>query len=171
MTARLHQNRRGSAGAEMALVLPLLLLLLFGSIELGNYFRSEHILIKGVRSGAVYAARQDITINYDCSAGTPIVPASIVNDTKTLVRTGALGGSNDLLPLWSDPSTTFTMSINCVTAAGGTTLAGLYIVNGGHVPVLTLTADLPYNSVFGTLGLGSPVLRLKASQQAAVYGV
>ena len=171
MTARLPQDRRGSAGAEMALVLPLLLLLLFGSIELGNYFRSEHILIKGVRSGAVYAARQDITMNYDCSTGTPTVPAAIVDETKALVRTGALGGDDDLLPLWSHATASFTMSINCVTAAGGTTLAGLYIVNGGHVPVLTVTADLPYNSVFGTLGLGSPGLRLKASQQAAVYGV
>lgn len=171
MTFRLSRDRRGSAGAEMALVLPLLLLLLFGSIELGNYFRSEHILIKGVRSGAVYAARQDITINYDCSAGTPIVPATIVNETKTLVRTGGLGGSDDLLPLWNDASTIFTISVSCETAAGGTTLAGLYIVNGGDVPVLTLTAELPYNSVFGTLGLGSPGLRLRASQQAAVYGV
>ena len=171
MTFRLSRNRRGSAGAEMALVLPLLLLLLFGSIELGNYFRSEHILLKGVRSGAVYAARQDITINYDCSSGTPIVPPTVVNETKTLVRTGSLGGSDDLLPRWSDASTTFTMSVECETTAGGTTLAGLYIVNGGYVPVLTLTADLPYNSVFGTLGLGSPGLRLKASQQAAVYGV
>lgn len=171
MTARLHLDRRGSAGAEMALVLPLLLLLLFGSIELGNYFRSEHILLKGVRSGAVYAARQDITINYDCSTGPPTVPATVVNETKTLVRTGSLAGSDDLLPRWNDASTTFTMSVECKTTAGGTTLAGLYIVNGGYVPVLTLTADLPYNSVFGTLGLGSPGLRLKASQQAAVYGV
>lgn len=171
MSTRLAIDARGSAGAEMALVLPLLLVLLLGSIELGNYFRSEHILLKGVRDGAVYAARQDVTINYDCSTGTPTVPSGIVNDTKTLVRTGALSGESDLLPLWDDASTSFSITVNCVTAAGGTTLAGLYLVNGGNVPVLTVNADLPYNSVFGTLGLRAPNLRLKAAQQSAAYGV
>jgi Flp pilus assembly protein TadG len=170
MIAGLRSNNRGSAAAEMALVLPLLLILAFGSVELGNYFRSEHILVKAVRNGAVFAARQDMAVNYDCAAGPVTVPAAVVNDTKTLVRTGALSGGTDLLPLWTDGSTSFTMTVNCVTAAGGTTLAGLYIVNGGNVPVLTVNADLPYRSVFGTLGLGSPSLRLRAAQQAAVYG-
>jgi Flp pilus assembly protein TadG len=171
MIRRLLKDRGASAAAEMALVLPMLLILLFGSVELGNYFRSEHILLKGVRNGAVYAARQDIAINYDCSGGPPTVPTALVNDTRTLVRTGALSGGTDLLPMWTDGSTTFTMSVTCVTAAGGTTLAGLYIVNGGQVPVLTVDADLPYSSVLGSLGLASPDLRLKAAQQAAVSGV
>ena len=42
MSARsLHIDRRASAGAEMALVLPLLLVLLLGSVELGNLFLSQ----------------------------------------------------------------------------------------------------------------------------------
>lgn len=171
MTRLLRHDRSGSAGAEMALVLPVLLVLLFGSIELGHYLRSEHILLKGVRDGAVYAARQEIPVNYDCSAGTPTVPTGIVNETKTLVRTGALSGGDDLLPLWDDGSTEFTITVNCVTSANGTAMAGLYNVNGGRVPVLTISADLPYSSVFGTLGLGSPGLRLKADQQATAYGI
>jgi Flp pilus assembly protein TadG len=172
MSARsLHMDRRASAGAEMALVLPLLLVLLLGSVELGNYFRSEHILLKGVRDGAVYAARQEIPVNYDCAAGTPTVPAGIVNETKTLVRTGALSGGSDLLPLWDDGSTTFTITVNCMTSAGGTAMAGLYNVNGGRVPVLTVSANLPYGSLFGALGLGSLDLRLKAAQQTAAYGI
>jgi len=171
MSQSLALDRRGSAAAEMALVLPLLLVILYGAIELGNYFRSEHILLKGVRDGAVYAARQEIPVNYDCSTGTPIVPAGIVNETKTLVRTGALSGGSDLLPMWSDGSTTFTITVDCRTAAGGTDLAGLYSVNGNRVPVLTVNAELPYSSLFGTLGLGSPDLRLRAQEQAAAYGI
>jgi len=171
MRARLHASNRGSAGAEMALVLPLLLAILFGSIELGNYFRSEHILLKGVRSGAVYAARQDILVNYDCTAGPPTVPADVLGATRTLVRTGALSGADDLLPRWSDGSTDFSVTVSCVTAAGGTALAGMYIVNGGNVPVITVTANLPYSSVLGTLGLAQPNLRLQAAQQAAATGI
>jgi TadE-like protein len=171
MSTRFRLGRRGSAGAEMALVLPLLLALLFGSLELGNYFRSEHILLKGVRNGAVYAARQDILINYDCSAGTPSVPPDVSDRTRTLVRTGALSGGEDLLPLWSDGSTDFTVAVTCVTAAGGTNLGGIYLVNDSNVPVITVSADLPYQSVLGTLGLSAPSLRLQAAQQAAATGI
>ena len=53
----LARDSRGAAAAEMALVLPLLLVILFGSLELGNYFMNEHTLIKAVRDGARFAGR------------------------------------------------------------------------------------------------------------------
>ena len=37
--------------------------------------------------------------------------------------------------------------------------------------ILTVNAELPYSSLFGTLGLGSPDLRLRAQEQAAAYGI
>jgi Flp pilus assembly protein TadG len=163
------KDGRGSAAAEMAMVLPLLLGLMFGAVELGNYFRSEHILIKGVRDGAIYAARQEMS-NYDCSVANPPVPATVVNNSKALVRTGQLSGGTDRLPRWADGSTTFTITASCVTTAGGTTLLGIYQVVGGKVPVITLTADLPYQSVANTLGFGTPGVRVRAAQQAIVTG-
>lgn len=171
MNARSFSNSRGAAAAEMALVLPLLLTLMFGSVELGNYFRSEHVLLKGVRDGAVYAARQDVQVNFDCTSGTPVVPAGVTNKTKSLVRSGELSGGTDRLPLWDDASTSFTVAVNCTTTAGGTTLKGIYLVNGGNVPVITVSADLPYRSVLGTLGLAGFDLRLKAAQQAVATGI
>jgi Flp pilus assembly protein TadG len=170
MRASLGHDMRGSAVAEMALVLPLLLALIFGALELGNYFLSEHVLLKGVRDGAVYAARQEI-INYDCSVASPVVPPTVVSNSKSLVRSGELGGGTDRLPRWADASTTFAVTASCQTAAGGTTLSGIYLVNGGKVPVVTVAADLPYQSLMGTLGLGQPGLRLQASQQAIVTGI
>jgi Flp pilus assembly protein TadG len=164
------KNARGNAAAEMALVLPILLALIFGAVELGNYFRSEHVLIKGVRDGAVYAARQEM-INYNCSLANPIVPPTVVSNSKSLVRTGQLSGGTDRLPNWTDASTTFAVTATCHTAAGGTTLGGMYVINGGKVPVVTIQANLPYQSVLGTLGLGQPGLRLQASQQAIVTGI
>ena len=35
--------------------------LMFGAVELGNYFLNEHSLVKAVRDGARYAARQDFS--------------------------------------------------------------------------------------------------------------
>jgi Flp pilus assembly protein TadG len=163
------RNARGSAAAEMAMVLPILLALIFGALELGNYFRSEHVLIKGVRDGAVFAARQPIS-NYDCTVANPTVPATVVNDSKALVRTGQLSGGTDRLPRWTDGSTVFTITASCVTSAGGETLLGIYQVNAGKVPVITMTADLPYQSVAGALGLPAASFRLRATQQAVVTG-
>ena len=169
MTRALPRNARGAAAAEMALVLPILLAIMFGAFELGNYFRSEHVLIKGVRDGAVYAARQEMS-NYDCAVASPPVPATVVNGAKALVRTGELSGGTDRLPRWADGSTIFTITASCVTSAGGTALLGMYQVNGGKVPVITVTADLPYQSVLGTLGFGTGGVRVRAVQQAVVTG-
>ena len=47
-------DQSGSAAAELALSLPLLLILMFGSFEVGNYFLSEHVVQKAVRDA--YAA-------------------------------------------------------------------------------------------------------------------
>lgn len=172
MSRSLLGSRGGAAAAEMALVTPILLVLGFGSVELGNYFRSEHILLKGVRDGAVYAARQSVPVNYNCAAGTPTVPSGVLDQTKTLVRKGSLTTTDsDLLPLWDDASTTFTITVSCVTAASdGTALSGVYLVNGGKVPVLTVSASLPYRSVLTAVGFRTTGLRIHAQEETAAYG-
>jgi Flp pilus assembly protein TadG len=171
MTARILGERRGTAAAEFALVFPMLLVILFGALELGNYFMSEHILLKGVRDGALYAARQDVVTNYNCSTGSFTVPAGVVTSTKTLVRTGRLSGGTDKLPNWSSGTTVFTITGTCQTAAGGTTLSGMYATNGGKVPVLTVTAQVPYRSILGLLGFNTTGLTLSASEQSAAIGL
>ena len=52
MIGRLRKNDCGSAAVEMALVTPMLLILMMGAFELGNYFVSQHVLIKGLGDGA-----------------------------------------------------------------------------------------------------------------------
>jgi len=60
------RDTKGASAAEMALVLPLLLVLMFGPFELAHYFWTEHKVVKGVRDGARYASRLGFT-NYTCS--------------------------------------------------------------------------------------------------------
>lgn len=161
---RLFRNRAGTAAAEMAMVAPLLIAILLGTAELGRYFWSEHVLLKGVRDGAVYASRQSIG-NFNCTTNT--VNATVVNNTRTLVRTGELSGGSPSLPNWSAQGVVFAVDLACVTAANGTTLGGIYTANAGQqVPVITVRASVPFTSMFG-LRMG---LSLNARQQAAVYG-
>src|SRR3546814_14553595 len=65
------------------------IILMFGSFELGIYFLDEHVVLKAVRDGARYAARQNFT-TMPCS-GTPTADAAI----KNLVRYGNIAGSGD----------------------------------------------------------------------------
>jgi len=160
------RDQGAAAAAEMALSLPLLLVLIWGPLEIGNYFMDEHMLVKGVRDGAVYAAHQDIT-KYDCSNGN--IDAATVTNTQNMVRSGQLSGGVDRLRNWG--SATFTMTLNCYTQAGGTTLSGIYALNGGQVPVITITASVPYSPILGSLGFRPATLNVSAIQQATVMGI
>jgi len=56
-------HRRGAAAVELALVLPLFLLLLAGVIEFGNFFRIQHLLSTASRRGARSAVLTSATTN------------------------------------------------------------------------------------------------------------
>lgn len=172
--AHLLRDTRGAAGVEMALVAPLLLTLLFGAVEIGNYFRAEHMLLKGVRDAAIYASRLSIE-NYDCTAGSPAVEAAVVDQVETLIRTGELSGGTDTLPRWDDAAASVEMALVCKTQAGPSgaleTMGGIYTLNGGQVPVITITATLPYQSLIAAMGFDATSLSLNAVEEAAVTGV
>jgi len=159
-------DRRGSAAVEMVMVTPLLLIIMFGATELGRFFWSEHRLVKAVRDAAIYASRQEIG-NFTCPS---TVNATLAGQVRQLVRTGVLTGGTDQLPNWSNGGASINVTMTCVTSAGGTTLSGIYTANAGQVPVLTIDATLPYNSLMHGFGLES-ALTMKAKQQTAVMGV
>ena len=169
--ARLFRQTSGAAAAELALALPLLLVLICGSVELGNYFLDEHRLIKAVRDGARFAARQDLSYFTGCS-GNP--GGTVVSDTQNIVMSGLLTGGNDYLPNRS--TATIDVTVTCTTTAGGTALSGFYsnvknssgtIVGAPRVKVVASVPYLPIIHAFGFSGLN---LTLNASQEAAVIG-
>ena len=182
---KLLRNGRGAAAAEMALVAPMLLILMLGSFEVGNYFRSEHILAKSVRDGARYAARQPFTTFAGCSATLADVPGSLRDSTMLIVRNGTLSSSSpDLLPDWGGVTNScsgnpaggcFEVKMSCSSTAGGTTLAGIYRPSGtgvaGVAPRVVVTAKLPYHPVIGALGFRGTGYPIQAESQAAVTGI
>lgn len=166
----------GAAAVEMALVTPLLLIILCGSIEVGNYLMNEHTLLAGVRDGARFAARQAFTQYNGCGASPTTVPAALSNSTKLIVQKGTLDATAaDLLPNWSDASTTFTVTMSCDTTAGGVTMSGIYSGNSvgtvGAAPAVQITASLPYRPLLASFGWKGIGYSLNASQQAAVAGI
>ncbi len=156
----------------MALVAPLLLAIMLGSVELGHFMYNEHILAKSVRDGARYAARQPFA-NYDC-AGEP--SATVRDNTRELVQTMLLSGGDDRMVNWA--ATTISVQERCVASVTGMSnsaesMSGIYDeLSRGGAPVVTVSATGPSRPVIGAaFGFSGIGLNLNASQEAAVMGI
>lgn len=163
-------DRRGAAAAEMALVTPLLLTIMFGALELGKFFWDEHLLVSAVRDGARFAARQSFA-SMPCGG-----PATNETQIKNVVRFGkanvVLGTDKPRLYYWTDPAT-IAVAIDCY---GNTGVDGDRVYDGiysarENVPRVTVSATVPYTPIVGTLGLRVGGIRLNASSEAAVFGI
>jgi Flp pilus assembly protein TadG len=147
----------------MALALPLMFGLLFGSVELGNYFLSEHKVVKAVRDGARYAARRPFVDYTGC------VPSSdLVDETRNVTRTGTVAtGGSPRLATWTDPAS---IDVTATCDSSGT-YTGIYVTSVVGTPVVTVDAAVPYTPVLSQLGLTSTTLTLNARSEAAVTGI
>ena len=165
---RLVRNSSGNAAAEMALVAPLLLIMMLGCAELGNYYWNEHTLLKAVRDGARYAARQPFS-NYSGCSGPP--GGTVAADTKNVVMYGSVAsGTNTLTPNIQAANITVTQS--CTTTSGGQTMQGVYRgdTNGAHV--VAVAATVTYRPIIAVaLGFSGVGYQLYAQSQAAVTGL
>ena len=163
MVARLLRQEKGAAAAEMALVAPLLMIIMFGSMELGHYFYSEHVVVKAVRDGARFASRQGFA-DFTCPS---TIGGTVVNDTQNVTRTNTVSGSGTpRLGGWTQNSTV-TVTLRCDTSG---TYVSFYQGLGG-VPVVTVTAVVPYSSLFQMIGFNSTSLNVRATSEVPVMGV
>ena len=167
LCARFLSCTRGAAAAEMALILPLSMLLLFTGLEAGHYFYQEHQVIKGLRDGARYAARQSFD-DINCRGGAPSgIPGGIETNIKNLVRTGQLAtGGSPRVTGWDANEVTIT--VTCPTIAESQT--GLYDATE-RAPQVNIATTFGYNSLFNGLGVISDSASLNASHQATVMGI
>ena len=147
MLGRLIKSTSGAAAAEMALIAPLLFILMFGTMELGYYFYSEHVVVKAVRDGARFASRETFD-DFTCPAGT--VDPTMESDTQKVTRTNTVDGTGDpRLPNWTSDSTV-TVTLDC-TDNSSATYSSIY--DGvTSIPLVTVSATVPYTSLFGLLG-------------------
>ena len=159
----LFRDDRGAAAAEMVLTLPILFALMFGSVELGNYFMSEHKVVKAVRDGARFAARQPFSEYTGCVPST-----DVIDQTRNVTMTGLVAsGGTPRIGSWTDPSS-IDVTAECDESG---TYTGVHVTSGIGTPVVTVSAVVPYTSVLGQLGLSDPSLELKAQQEAVVTGI
>ena len=150
----------------MALVTPLLITLMFGTFEIGNYFYSEHVVATAVRDGARYASRRSFS---DFPCGGAITPA-VVTSTQNITRTGAIANGVQRLAGWTAAnSVSVTFACDTTNASADN---GIFKGLSGGVRVVTVAATVPYTSLFYRVGLSNAdTLKLYAQSQAAVVGI
>ncbi len=159
-------SERGAAAAEMALIAPVAVLILFTTLEAAHYFYAEHQVVKGLRDGARYAARQSFD-DINCRNGTPsIIPNDLQTDIKNLTRTGKIDGGSARVSGWIDAD--ITLSVTCPTSTEAE--SGLFD-SGEPAPQVNIATTLNYDSLFNGLGIVTDSAVLTGTQQATVMGI
>lgn len=162
----LRDDRRGSVAVEMALVVPLMLILMFGGLEGGYYLWSEHKMLKAVRDGARFAGRQPFD-KFTCGGGGSVDGAT-ATAIGNVTRTGTVDGTGPIkIPGWTSNGS-ITISVKDCNSTPST---GLYadMPDGGQI--VTVSASLNYQALFSNLGFATSGLGLRATSQAAVMGI
>lgn len=161
---RLINCSAGSSAVEMALVTPILMLLMFGAFDLGNYFLQQHVVTKAVRDGARYAGRQSFSEFASCTPS-----AAVEQRTRNVTRTGVVvDGGAPRISNWTNPAS---VTVAAVCDASGT-YTGIYSDVAIGAPRVTVSAAITYRSLFGRFGLfTNATVTLRAQSEAAVMGV
>jgi hypothetical protein len=147
-----NRKQKGQSLVEFALVVPFLLLLVVGTIELGRAYFTYNTLSKAVREGARYVSGHP----YDSTAELP--------NAKKMVVYGNTGGSgNPVIP-------SLTTGMVTITPRGGT---GPWDM--GNPPLwVKVSVSYPYTSVIGgyfRLNLNfTPAVEMRYVDQNAVQG-
>lgn len=173
----LWRDREAAAAAEMALVVPLLLLLLFGSFEMGKYFLDEHVVVKAVRDGARYASRRGFN-QYTCASATGTVTTDVTDKTRNVVRFGKLNvtvADPPRLNYWgatrSGGQPTVEITVDCPDTLDGTEPKGGLYAGMARAPVVTVSAIVDYDSLFGLFNFAGAGITVRAQSQSAVMGI
>lgn len=98
---------RGAAAVEFALVLPLLLTIVFGTIEWGYYFFTREIVINSAREGARAGSLQ-------YTPPTDATTVAISTATSYLTNAGLAATSADIKPTRADGTSSCPAESSCV---------------------------------------------------------
>lgn len=160
-------GNRGSAGAEFSLVLPLLLTVVFGSIEIGRLLHDFHVINKSVRDGTRFLSRVPVTCD-NPGTGSFTNAADLIT-AKNLTLTGTVdtpSASGDyLLGYWNDANT-ITYQVECITNAS---YEGAFL-GRAYIPAITGTAVVPFTFLFGSLVVSTSSITITANHKSLGYG-
>ena len=171
--SRFLRGKRGSAGVEFALLLPLLMILLFGGIEIGRVLHDYHVVNEAVRDAARYLSRVPATCPSAAGGalqdGPVYTAAKHEERAKALAMTGTVDPmAPNLLGYWTDASTV-TVSVHCIDNSAGV-FSKLKAWND-FIPHITLEANVPFTFMFADLISPNATITIKLSHNVVSVGL
>ncbi len=152
---RLWRARGGIAAVELALILPLFAILLFGTIEVGRMLFDYQAASKSVRDATRYLTRIDpVALGLACPTTINNTAAPVI-EAKNLALRGTIDTSKPfLLPYWTDTDpNSVSVTVSCVDNTGATYQG--FFTGVQQIPNITVTATVPMPLMNGwLLGLG-----------------
>lgn len=127
---------------EFAIVLPLLLMLLFGITELGRALYQQNTLYKAVASGARYLARASGVINTESCATQGTWAVSMVAAKKLIVYGNTAGTGTPLIPNLDVSNVEITVATRSLIKTDDSAVG---------VCVITINAEAAFSGLFGEI--------------------
>ena len=148
---RVRRDPRGAISIEFAIALPLLLLVMTGVLEVGRVFYQAHMVERGLRAAALYAARNDWPLSQNAQT-------TVENLAK---KANADGTGHYVASGWADGSANLEVD-----------LTNTYVVDGNPIPIIRLTADIPFEPMLPGLleVVGFETYRIKLRHEQAYVG-
>ncbi|MBI3453902.1 MAG: pilus assembly protein [Rhodospirillales bacterium] len=148
--AALCRSRDGASASEFALMLPVLTLLFSGMAEIGRAYYQANQVEKGLRAGALFAARS----SYPLSAQT-------LTATRNLTTTGSPDGNSPyLVSGWGKVGSELKVTF------------GNYVLDEVSIPVIRLSATVPLDPLLPVLAsaLGYSTYMIHLTHEQAHVG-
>ncbi|MBL4800516.1 MAG: pilus assembly protein [Emcibacter sp.] len=150
----LRKNTQGSAAAEFAMVLPLLIIFLAVVLDFGRLMMDYHAASKSIRDASRYLTRVEVTCD---AAGGAVDNAQNIVIAKNLALSGSVGtpvAGDYLLSYWTDPGS-ISITVTCIENLGQ--FSGRY-EQIAYIPSITVTATVPFTMLFGVIVYSGPQL-------------
>lgn len=147
----LARDTAGTAVVEFALGLPVLLLLVFGIVEVGRAYQQANAIERGLRAAALFAARTNLPLS-----------SQDRQRVENLARTGTVEAGGTLLaPGWALADAAIDIDTSATYALGSTA-----------VPLIRVTASVPFDPLFPNVlhFAGFDGYRIRLSQSQAYVG-
>ncbi len=144
---RLLRAREGVASVELVLILPICVLMLFGTIEVGRLLFDFHAASKTVRDATRYLTRiKDTNFFSDCPAVTVNNAAAEVINAKNLALRGSIDTSKPyLLGYWTDANS-ISVTVSCEdNSADPKPYQGFY-AGAAWIPSITVSPRCRFRS-------------------------
>jgi Flp pilus assembly protein TadG len=150
---RIFARQSGQSLLEVALMLPFLLLLLIGVIEMGRYAYISILIGNAARAGAAYGVQSNAQ-----SVDTLGIKNAAVNDFMGNGQGSTLTVTSSVTCGCDSSGTVTTAGCSSITnPTAGTCAAGHWVV------ILTVTASSTFNSLFSYPGIPSSMAMSRSS--------